>query len=128
MNEMTLPSRYRKFESWRSEAEHDTTRSWRLPTISIRLMTPRSSGSKFHHLRTSCNLPAKVGRYLELLLTSDTYGATSFHKSIWRRARRLWRSMFISVAGGGQEIQCMRFFAIDLVPVKFTIYSLSRLI
>ena len=35
--------------------------------------------------------------------------------------------MFISV-GGGQEIQCRRFFAIDVVPVKFTKYSLSRLI
>ena len=30
--------------------------------------------------------------------------------------------------GGGKEIQCRRFFAIDVVPVKFTIYSLSRLI
>ena len=30
--------------------------------------------------------------------------------------------------GMGQEIQCRRFFAIDVVPVQFTIYSLSRLI
>ena len=28
--------------------------------LTLRLMTPRSLGSRFHHLRTSCNLPAKV--------------------------------------------------------------------
>ena len=27
--------------------------------------------------------------------------------------------------GGGQGIQCGRFFAIDVVPVQLTIYSLS---
>ena len=30
--------------------------------------------------------------------------------------------------GGGQGIQCRRFFAMDVVPVQLTIYSLSRLI
>ena len=29
---------------------------------------------------------------------------------------------------GGQGIQCRRFFAMDVVPVQLTIYSLSRLI
>ena len=33
MNEMTLSSRHSKFEPWRSEAEHATSRSRRLPTI-----------------------------------------------------------------------------------------------
>ena len=30
--------------------------------------------------------------------------------------------------GKGQGIQCRRFFALDVVPVQLTIYSLSRLI
>ena len=30
--------------------------------------------------------------------------------------------------GAGQGIQCRRFFAMDVVPVQLTIYSLSRLI
>ena len=97
-------------------------------------MTPRSQGSKFHHLRTSCNLPARVFESLsiELLLIYNTYGATAFHKSIWRRARRLWSSRFICVGGGGggggQGIQCRVFLGINVVPVQLTIYSLSRLI
>ena len=52
-------------------------------------------------------------------------------KSIWRRARRIWRSRLINVdevGGGGQGIKCRRFFALDVVPVQLTIYSLSKLI
>ena len=130
-NDAALQTQDCKFESWWSEAEHDTTRSRRLPTTSIRLMTPRSLGSKFHHLRVHVLQSASQSWwYLELLLICDTYGATSFHKSIWRWARRLWRSMFTSVGGGGgvKKIQCRSFFTINVVPVQFTIYSLSRLI
>ena len=40
---------------------------------------------------------------LELLLICDTYGATACQKSIWRRARRLWRSRLISVRGKDRQ-------------------------
>ena len=35
MSDMTLPSRGLKFEPWRSEAEHSTSRLRRLPTVGL---------------------------------------------------------------------------------------------
>ena len=34
----------------------------------------------------------------------------------------------VDIRRGGGGIQCRRFFAMDVVPVQLTIYSLSRLI
>ena len=123
---MTLPSRHRIQKSSPGGLRPSTIPLGRGGSPQyLRLMTPRSLESKFHHVRTFCNLPAKVGDLLSCFWFV-TYGARAFH--IWRRARRLWRSRLIFVGGGGQGIQCRRFFAMDVVPVQLTIYSLSRLI
>ena len=65
MNEMTLPSRHRILRSSPGGLRPSTIPLDRGGSPQyLRLMTPRSLGSKFHHLRTFCNLPAKVGDLL----------------------------------------------------------------
>ena len=65
MNEMTLPSRHRILNLSPGGLRSSTIPLGRGGSPQyLRLMTLRSLGSKFHHLRTFCNLPAKVGALL----------------------------------------------------------------
>ena len=62
---MTLLSRHRILDNSPGGLRPSTLPlvCWGSPQY-LRLMTLRSLGSKFHHLRASCNLPAKVGDVL----------------------------------------------------------------
>ena len=97
-NDAALQTQDSKFEPWRSEAEHDTTRSRRLSTIS-KTDDTKKLRKWISSLANLLQSASQSWRSLELLLICDTYGARAFH--IWRRARRLWRSRLIFVEGGG---------------------------
>ena len=96
INEMTPPSRQRILNSSPGALRPSTLPLGRggFPQYP-RLMTPRS---KCHHLRTSCNLPAKVGNVL-----SCFWSVTLTEQKHLETARRLWRSRLISVRGKGRQ-------------------------
>ena len=128
MNEMTLPSRHRILNLSPDGLRPSTIPLGRGGSPQyLRLMPPRSLESKFHHLRTSCNLPAKGG---DLLSCFWSVTLTEWQPSTkaFGDERDDYGDPGSYSQGGGRGIQCRRFFAIDVVPVQLTIYSLSRLI
>ena len=127
---MTLPSRHRILNSCPGGLRSSTIPLGRGGSPQyLRLMTPKSLGSKFHHLRTSCNLSAKVGDVLSCFWSVTLTERQPSTKALETSATIMEIQVYIRrEGGGGQGIQCRRFFATDVVPVHLTIYSLSRLI
>ena len=135
MNEMMLPSRHRNLEFdtgiralaiWGRARYHSVAEVPHNIYLTLRLMTPRSLGSKFHHLQTSCNLPAKVQAMSWVASDLWHLRSDSLPQEHLEPSATIMEIQVDILRGGGQGIQCRRFLVIDVVLLQLTIYSLSR--
>ena len=122
---MTLPSRHRILNSIPGGLRPNTIPLGRGGSPQyLRLMTPRSLWSKFHHLWTFCNLPAKDG---DLLSYFWFVTLTEREPSTFETSATIIEIQ-VDICGGGGGIQCRRFFCDGCCTGAVDIYSLSRLI
>ena len=104
MNEMTLLSRHRILNNSPGGLRPSTIPlvCWGSPQY-LRLVTPRSLGSKFHHLRASCNLPANIlSCFWSVTLMERQSSTTAFvDERDWVLALSTWEKMCRTVTDLG---------------------------